>query len=262
MGTTKVKKGNIITRFLGNKNTVTIICVLVCIATLVVGYYLRVKNAISPITVPYAKVAIPSGTKITADMIGRVKIAASYVSTTNGLITSAQDVVNKYSTYRTDIPEGSLFYNELVINADEMPDAAFGNIEDDYTIFSLKVDKDSTYGNSIRAGDYIDLYMKLVYDNQNVYAKFVESIRVLAVKDSAGNNILSNRLSSGTPSELLFSVKTDMYELLMESQLVGAGITIEPVIRNKNYTAAANETKISSEELRRIIEDEVEILSN
>ena len=47
----------------------------------------------------------------------------------------------------------------MLKKSEEMPDAAFANIEDGYTIFSLEVDKESTYANSIRAGDYIDLYM-------------------------------------------------------------------------------------------------------
>ena len=48
-----------------------------------------------------------------------------------------------------------------------------------------------------------------------IFARLIESIRVLAVKDRKGNNILDNSLKSGTPSELLFEVPDEMYELLM-----------------------------------------------
>ena len=51
----KRKNGSIFKRLLGNKNTVTILGVLACVATLVVGYNYRVNNAISPITVPMQK---------------------------------------------------------------------------------------------------------------------------------------------------------------------------------------------------------------
>ena len=44
-----------IKRFLGNKNTVTIIGVLAGIAVLYIGYNWRVKQAIEPKSVPYAK---------------------------------------------------------------------------------------------------------------------------------------------------------------------------------------------------------------
>lgn len=37
-------------------------------------------------------------------------------------------------------------------------------------------------------------------------------------------------------------------------------ITIEPVLRNQAYTEAAGETKVSSEQLRNFINDQVTIL--
>ena len=41
-------------KFLQNKNTVTIVGVVLAIMVLYVAYTMRVKNAINPITVPYA----------------------------------------------------------------------------------------------------------------------------------------------------------------------------------------------------------------
>ena len=43
-------------RFIGNKNTVTILCVIAGIVVLYVGYNYRVKSKINPTRVPYAKV--------------------------------------------------------------------------------------------------------------------------------------------------------------------------------------------------------------
>lgn len=253
------KKSNAFKRFIGNKNTVTILAILVCIATLIIGYNIRVSKAISPISVPYAKVNIPSRTLITDKMIGKVKISASYVNSATDLIKSTTGVINKYATYRTDIPAGSLFYKSLIMEPEEMPDYAFSNIQDGYTIFSLGVNVDSTYANSIRANDFIDLYMS-AYESDTgnvIFAKFIESIRVLAVKDGQGNNIIGNSLDYGTPAELLFAVPDDMYELLMASQYVSKKITLTPVLRNANYSTNGKETQVSSEYLRSIIEDQV-----
>lgn len=252
------KKNNILKRFLGNKNTVTVICVLICIATLIIGYNIRVNNAISPIAVPYALKEIKAGTKITDDMIGKVNISSSFVNSNNNLIRSTADVLNKYATYKTNIPTGSLFFKEIVLDPSEMPNAAFTDIADGFTIYSLSVNKDSTLGNSIREGDFIDLYLSAKESSGLViFSRFIESIRVLAVKDSKGNNILSNSLSSGTPSELLFAVPDDMYKLLMEAEYIDKGIKITPLLRNANYTAEAGETSVSSEYLRSFIEDNV-----
>lgn len=251
------KNVSIIKRFVGNKNTVTILGIVACIATLVIGYNYRVKVAISPISIPYAKVNIPSRTQIKPDMVGKLKIASSYTATANNLITSADEVINKYASYRTSIPKGSLFYNELVNTAEEMPDAAFANIEDGYTIYSLAVNKESTYANSIRAGSYIDLYLSAKVQSEVIFARLIESIRVLAVKNSRGENILYNSQKDAVPSELLFAVPDDMYELLMEAEFVNLNIKITPVLRNANYTNQANETQVSSEYLKSYILDNV-----
>lgn len=256
----KKKKTSIFKRLIGNKNTVTLLGVIACIATLIIGYNYRVNNAISPITVPYAKESIPARTLITSDMVGRIKLASNYVTDSSNLIKNVNKVVNNYVSYKTNIPKGSLFYKETVKEADEMPDAAFANIADGFTIFSLAVTVDSTFGNSIRAGDYIDLYMSATNptDNLVIYARLIESIRVLAVKDSKGNNILKSTVANGKPSELLFAVPEELYLLLMRSQAItSTKISIEPVLRNRAYTAAAGETQVSSEQLRNFINDRV-----
>ena len=264
MGNVKKGRPGLIRRFVGNRNTVTILGFLACIAVLVIGYNYRVKEAISPITVPYAKQNIPSRTLIAPDMIGRIRISSEYVSNADNLVKQTEEVVGKYVSYKTNISKGSLFYKESLKEADEMPDAAFANIETGNTIYSLSVDADTTFYNQIRAGDYIDLYMSTVDrssdENLVVYGKLVESIRVLAVKDNKGNNIIKNTLAYGKPSELLFSVSDEMFLLLKQAEYVGKDIKITPVVRNEKYTADANETIVSSEQLKQMIQANVMVM--
>lgn len=263
MGKKKSNKGKVsaFKRLVGNKNTVTILGLLACIAVLIVGYNYRVRVAISPISVPYAKQNIASRTLVTTDMVGRLKVSSTYVSESTNLVKSVDEVVNKYVSYKTSIPKGSLFYKEQLKEADEMPDSAFANIPDGYTIFSLAVNAESTYANQIRAGDYIDLYLSAKDPDMNnmvIYGRFIESIRVLAVKDTRGNNIIGNTLDAGTPAELLFAVEEDMYKLLMRAEYIKqADIKIKPLIRNHKYTADANETLVSSQQLRDFIQQRV-----
>lgn len=249
-----------IKRFVGNKNTVTVLGFIACIATLIIGYNIRVNKSISPISLPYARDTIASRTLITSNMIGKIKIANDYLNEATNVITSSEEVVGKYVSYKTTIPKGSLFYREALVEADAMPDAAFANIEDGQTIYSLAVNSESTYANSIRAGDYIDLYMSArdsLDNNKIIFGCLVRSIRVLAVKDSAGNNILKNSLQYGQPSELLFAVDDDLFELLMESAYVDGDIKITPVIYNSKYTANAGETEVASDYLKQFILSQV-----
>ena len=262
------RRGSVFKRLLGNRNTVTLLGIIACIGVLVVGYNIRVNNAINPRTVPYAKQNIPARTLIDESMLGKIKISSTYASSTKNLITNVNEIVGNYASYKTNIPKGSLIYDDMIKTAEEMPDAAFANIENNYTVFSLSVDSKSTFANSIRAGDYIDLYMSTTVssgessnsDKLIVYGKLIESIRVLAVKDSLGENILKNGLSYGKPAELLFAVSNENYLLLMEAKFLD-NIEIEPILRNEHYTAQAKETLVSSNYLKSLIQDRVSPLS-
>jgi hypothetical protein len=194
-------------------------------------------------------------------MVGKIKISKSYTKNAGNLVLSEKNVVNKYVSFKTSIPKGSLFYKEQLIDAEEMPDSVFSNIPDGQTIYSLDVSTKNTYYNSVRAGDYIDLYVKATDkedENKVIYAKFIESIRVLAVKDNKGNNIIKNRVENGKPSELLFAVEDKYFELLKKAEYVDLKVEIEPVLYNAQYTKNAGDTFVKSEELQQFILDRCE----
>lgn len=250
--------GNVLTtvkRFLANKNTVTILGVLLAILVLYIGYNYRVKQATTPVTVPYAKEELSSRTLITSDMIGYMEVSSSVVKNSANLITNASELINNYVSFGTTIPANSMFYKSQILKSNEMPDSAFADIPDGYTIYSLNVDLHTTYGNSIYPDNYIDLYFKGVDDTGLVmYGKFIESIKVLAVKDSQGNHVFETTIESRTPSELLFAVPNDMYELLMKAGYIsGSSIEIVPVPRNASYSANPGETNVSSDYIRSFI---------
>ena len=246
---------NTLKRFLSNKNTVTIIGVIAAVLVLWIGYSWRVSQAISPIKVPYAKHEITSRTKITSEMVGTIEIPKSMLSSSKNILDAPSKVIGKYVTYGATIPANSLFYSELLIEKDKMPDSAFANIQDGYTVYSLSVDLHSTYGNSIYPDNYIDLYVKAIdEDNKVIFGKLIESIKVLAVKDAEGRHVFESAAESRIPSELLFAVPNDMYSLLMKAGYVTSGhISIIPVPRNASYSANPGDTQVSSDYIKEFI---------
>ena len=246
--------GVTIKRFLGNKNTVTIIGVLAGIVVLYFGYNWRVNQQVQPVSIPYAKQQINGNTPITNEMIGSVKVAKSMIDTTPNLIIRANEVIGKYVRYDTTIAEGSLFYKTSLMVEEETPDALLKDIPPGYTVYSLDVSLHSTYGNSILPGNYIDLYIKYVNEDQIVkFGKFIESIQVLAVKDSQGQHVFSSS-STGTPSELLFAVPDEMFQLLRKADYITTNnIEVTPVPRNKEYSENPGATAITSEEIKYFI---------
>lgn len=254
-------------RFLGNKNTVTILCVVAGVAVLLIGYNYRVSQAVQPVNVPYALERMEPKSKVEADNVGTIKVSGAFVEQTEDLITSKSYILNneRYVNYDTVIPEGGLFYKSQLVTKDDIPDTAFDDIPEGATVFSLSVDSHSTYGNSIMPGNFIDLYLKATDENGKViFGKFIESIKVLSVRDSSGNDVFADSQVQRSSGELLFAVKDDLFMLLSEASFVG-GIDIVPVPRNaayRNEGDTENGTQVSKQELVDYILEKVSELSD
>lgn len=231
-------------RFISNKNTVTILCVIAGVVVLYVGYNYRVKSKINPTTVPYAKVKLEARHVITADDIGYMEVNSDVINKSTNLIKNAKSLIGMEVTYGNTIQQNSLFYTGDLTEATLSPDYVLSDIEDGYTAFSLSVDTYTTYGNAIKKNNYIDLWFNGTDDSKKIiYTNLVKSIKVLDVRDASGVS-LDNPSSTGEPAELLFAVPDDLYVLLVKALNVGK---LEPVPRNANYTAKPGETQVVSD---------------
>lgn len=225
-------------KFLANKNTITILGVLLGIVVLYFGYTWRVNQSIAPTQIPYALQTLPSGTQITEEYIGYTEIPKDLLKNMTNVVTDVNSIRNMLVSYDSKIPQNGFFFSENLISESEMPDSIFSNIPDGYTIYALEVDNHSTYANSIFPDDSIDLYMKTERESQNnnlMYGPFITSIRVLAVKDSDGKDVFANKDDLGEPAELLFAVPEDQFLWLKKAYHLG-GFDIEPIPRNDSYS--------------------------
>ena len=251
--------GNIVTtikRFLSNKNTITILGVLLGIVVLYIGYNWRVDQAIDTVMVPYARQTITATSEITQEMINTTEVLRNFVSSNDNLITQTSQLVNSSNpvcvNYGTSIPEGAFFYGEQTIECNRLSKKVTENSPDGYTLFTMSVNIHTTYGNSMYPGDYIDLYVRMNgTDNRIVFGKLIESIEILDVRDTQGNSVfLTSEIE--TPSELLFAVPDDLFWLLSVSTEISS-LELVPVPRNASYTSNPGETAVSSEYLRNLI---------
>ncbi len=240
-------------RFISNKNTITIICALAAVLIIFFGYNYRVNQATNPISVPYAKQDIQPRTQITEDMIGYMEVPSVMVQ--SNTIRNSNDLIGYYANYNTMIPAGSLFYSSTIVSWSQMPDSAWSDIPDGFTIVSLNVNNETTYGNSIFPGNYIDLYY-VTHDNSGrlLVGKLIESIEVLAVKDSAGNHVFENSANLAQANSLIFAVPEDLHILLRKASYLSGDII--PVPRNQEYSQNPGETRVDSEYIRSFIENQ------
>ena len=252
--------GNIIgtiRRFFGNKNTVTIIGVILGLVVLFIGYNYRVNHAIDTIQIPYAKKTINATEEITQENVGMVEVLRSLVSTNKTMISSKAKVLSADASYcvttGTSIPAGGFFYNEQIDNCRNISNNPLKRMPDGYRPVSLPVNLHTTYGNSMMPDDYIDLYVRMnSEDGKLIYGQLVEKLPILDVRDSNGKSVFATSQTT-TPAELLFAVPNEqdgynLYLLLSKASYL-SNVTLVPVPGNATYTQEVGETKVTSQYL-------------
>ena len=247
-----------IKRFFQNKNTVTIVGVLLILLVLFLGYRYQVNKAVSPISgIPVAVETIQPRTEITSDMVDTIQVApivlsdnvyrtvSSVVSTSNPLCTAVNTV----------IPAGSMFYTDTVVDCDDLPNAAFVDLEEDQIPYNFPVTMSSTYGNSITPDTYIDIYMKATNEEGTLMVgKLIENVKVLAVKDSQGRNVFENSSEARTPAYLIFGLEYELNIMLRKASYMSSySVELFPVPHGTVVSTEEGETAVSSETLKDFI---------
>ena len=252
---------NSLKKFIGNKNTVTIIGVVLCILILYFGYNFRINQKVSLTKVPYANQTIQPRTEITAGMISTMNVPASFL--VGSYYRSADDIVGKYSNYNTMIAEGSLFYTDLVVDASVLPDSAFLDVKEDETVISYGVDMDSTYANSMMPDDYIKIYFKAKNDDGTImFGKFLDKVKILDVKDSSGRHVFENSAEARTPAYMLFSLPEDMHLLFRKAIYLSSSYDVELILVPNTQELTQEEAVIvSSKDIQDFINDKTEMVS-
>lgn len=236
-------------RFLKNKNMVTIIGVIIILILLYIGYSTQINRAVEPVQIPVATETIQPRTEITDEMVELIDMPN--VSLSDNVIKSRSQIVGMYSNVNSVIPEGSMFYTDTVVKADELPDVAFSKVKAGEVPYNFPVDMESTYGNAIMAGNMIDIYMKVGdgQDEKIMIGKLIENIEVLAVKDSSGRAVFENLSEQRTPSMMIFGLKTDLYLLLKKASYMSSlGVELYPVPHGETVNTEGA-TQVSTQQL-------------
>ncbi len=259
-------KGNMsitIKKFFTNKNTVTIVGVLLAVVVLYVGYNYRIKSAINPITVPYATQTIPARTKITSDMIGSIEVPPAMLK--GSPITEVSQIVGKYTNVKTIIPQGSLFYKSSVVSQSDLPDSIIYEYQEGYVLVNMSVNTANTYGNKVFPGNYIDIYLKAVnrIDEANITSdtqdkimvgKLLENVKVLDVVDANGDSVFDNPEDIKTPSQIIFAVPEEYHILLRKAMYLRTyEVTLIPVPTAESTKENPGEVAVANEALRDFI---------
>ena len=249
-------------KFLGNKNTVTILGVILCLIILYIGYNYRINSKVELVQVPYAKETIQPRTYITQSMIGTMNVPKSFL--VGKYYTRTENIVGKYSNYNTIIAKGSIFYTDLVVSKEDLPDSAFQDVPEGYTVINYPVTIASTYANSMAPGSYINIYYKSLNDNGEImFGKFISNIKVLDVKDSSGQHVFENSEETRTPAYMLFAVPEETH-LLLRKALYLDEYDVELILIPNTATLTdedKNTVRVSSDDIENFINSKTVFVS-
>lgn len=250
---------------LANKNVVTIIGAVLIVIVLYAFYKWRVNSAINPISVPYAKETIGPRTKITNDMIGYLDIQQSSIKG-NVLTNANSQIVGMYTNVNSTIPAGSLFYEDVIVRFEDLADSFLIDMPKDsegnyMSAYNFKVDTETTYGNSIYPGNYVDIYFISKQTNTVTYGKVATNVKVLAVKDSSGNHVFENITENRQPNQIIIAVTEELSSILRVAEtLRDSKLILVPT--NVTYRYDTNEeivTEISDNEIKSYIESYMDV---
>jgi len=259
-----------IKRFFTNKNTVTILGVLVSIAVLYFGYTWRINQQVEQITVLVAKQDIQPRTKITSDMVETVSIARVMYNKMMGNYGGGVSVLRSnaelstfadgaYSNVNSLIPAGTpLIRNVNTVERSKIPSSVLLKIDKGQVPYAFSINYSDTYGNAIMDGMYVNIYMKAVDDTgKTMIGKLIQNVKVLAVLDSSGRDVFENTDENRTPATLIFSVDEDLHLLLRKARYLSRySVELIPVpvtesVSDEDYEGTV---EITSSYLREFIE--------
>lgn len=237
-------------RFFKNKNTVTIIGVLVILGLLYWGYSSQVNKAVAPVSVPVAATTIQPRTEITEAMISTIEVPT--IALTENVFRNANAIIGKYSNINTVIPAGSMFYTQTLIDKQDLPDSSFVEVGEGKVPYLFSVDQESSFMNSIYPGNKIDIYMKANDSSGKVMiGKLIADLEVIAVKDSSGRNVFENTEEDRQAAYFVFGLDEEIHILLRKATYL-SGVELIPVPHG-GTVSDKGETRVSTEYLKSYI---------
>jgi len=264
-------------KFMGNKNTVTILGILLCVVILIIGYNRTINSKIKLTQVPYAIETIQPKTYITSDMIGTMSVPEAFIKV-GDYYRNVEQIIGKYSTYNSVISEGSLFYKDLLTEEKYLPDSYRYDVPSGSTVINYPVNMSTTYANSIMPGNYIRIYFKAnlpagekihsesedeVSDEDKIlFGRFLTDINVLSVKDSQGQHVFENSEQVRTPAYMLFAVTEEQHLLIRKALYLAGEYDVELlIVPNTEEVKEDADVKLSSKDIENFINERTKTVS-
>ena len=258
-------------KFLGNKNVVTLLGMIVIVVVLYLFYLWRVRSAVNFKDVVIAEKNIDRMTELDRSMYKVEGIPETAII--GNVIYNADQLNGKFSGVNSYIPIGSFFYYSSensagnVVDKYDLPIAFLFEFDLDKEIvaYNYLVNNETTYSNSVLPGNYIDVYLRIAKESdagdvKYTFGKLVENVKVLSVKDGSGRNVFSPE-QTRSPAMIIFGVDVETNKYLRTAETLIGNVEIIIVPTNVNLfdnDPSTYETAMTTQELKDFLDDFVE----
>ena len=92
----------------------------------------------------------------------------------------------------------------------------------DQVAFNRSVNVTTTYGNSFFPDKYFDIYLRIYKDletNIITFGRFINNVRILAVRDSSARDVFATSEELRSPSQIIFGLTKEQYIEYKQGQL-------------------------------------------
>jgi len=209
---------------------VTLVCFLFLALLIFAGVKIVSTEKIEIVEVLVAKETIYPRTKISESNTTVVKMPKSYLG--ENVLLKKEEIIDRYTQIYATIVKGSMFYNDLLESGENMSDYPSLLLLEGQVSYSLTSDIIKSSGNTLVAGQKVDIYATLVNkDKIPMTDCLIKAVRIIAIKDRSGKDIAEEK-SSKVPYVIIIAVNADLVKYLKVAGKLGT-VDIYPV--NANY---------------------------
>lgn len=188
-----------------------LVCGVLIVMLILEMVNLSSENKIHLTTSYIAKHDISPRSCITEEDLVEIKVPQEYLN--SYVISHKDEIIGKYTDIQGKIPAGSLFYESMLYDPEDIPDIPSAQLKEGQAIFTLK--QESTILANLVAGMRVDI-IGTTKDSNNSDV-LIEHTRILSIEDHTGRSIEDGD-SSGIGYQVLLAVNINDVTYLKEME--------------------------------------------
>jgi Flp pilus assembly protein CpaB len=178
-------------------------------------YYEEVLNYIE---VPILNKDLSQRDIISKNDIDVIRLPSEFIN--EDIILKQDLLIDQYVKLGNNINSSTLISKKQLENTEKMNDYGSTLLNKNQSLFSVTTNLSKTSGNNLNESMNVDIYLTIKEDNNFLCDKVLENVRIVAIKDSDGNDIDSDSLNL-IPYIIVMAINEDYIPIMNIALKVG-----------------------------------------